>query len=130
MNEIGPPLTNYDLKAIRIAIAIATQSLMRHKHGASLFNKKRIFGIGFNQNKTHPIADEYYRIPHLHAELDCVLKSGIIPSGCSIAVARVNKRTKKLLISKPCEGCMQLLRDRKIKYVVYTTNGGINKIKL
>jgi len=130
IGEIDPPLTKYDLKAINIAIKCAEESTMRHKHGACSFNHNRVYGTGFNKNKTHPKADGYYKIPHVHAELDCVLKSGTIPKGSSIAVARVNKRTKALLLSKPCEGCMQLLRDKKIKYVIYTTNGGICKVKI
>jgi len=127
-------------KAIDIAHAMCP--LMRNKglrasHVAFLIKKNRIVKIGWNKPKTNPNSQKYPYIGltgekitvNTHAELDVILKSGQ-ENLCDheIIVLRVDGEGK-LNNSKPCNGCLHLLKQVAVKNIFYSNSKGeINQI--
>lgn len=101
-------------------------------HVAFIVKKNRIISIGFNKDKTNPNSIKYNYIGasgdeivvNTHAELDVVLKykkNNI--SDCELIVLRYDG-SGKLNNSKPCRGCSNLLREKKIKKVYFSDSDG------
>jgi hypothetical protein len=81
-------------------------------------------------NKTSSNAEirEFYKYPEqLHAEFNACrnLDSEIR----SVYVVRFNRRWE-LRNSLPCRYCMEYLRHKKVRFLVYSVEGGFVKIKL
>ncbi len=55
--------------------------------------------------------------PTAHAEARALKKSG---HGCTLYVAKVQKTTGEWGMAKPCNNCMTLIRNMKVKRVYYT----------
>jgi deoxycytidylate deaminase len=99
-----------------------------HKLGAVVLNKGKITGMGFNQLKTHSGLRKDYGYYSQHAEARAVLNS----NGCgdTIVVAR-RGRDGKVTMSKPCEKCMRLLKNKGIKKIFYTNwEGNIEMMRV
>lgn len=105
----------------------------RVKVVAAIVYKRKVVSIGFNQDKTHPMATKFQKNPlsnTLHAEVDAINKAKKILSKeqfeqATIVVARVKmniKREEILGLSKPCKGCSECIEAHKIRKVVYTMN--------
>ena len=104
----------------------------RIKIGAVIVHKKEIISVGYNQRKSHPLQkhlnvyrfDEDDNCKHfLHAELSAILNSRNADlSGASIYVYRANK--EGIQNCRPCEACMQAIKEKGIKTVYYTTKYG------
>jgi deoxycytidylate deaminase len=124
-----PPLTRHDIKALHIAVSTSDKSDHKHKHGAIIYNGRKIVSRGFNSSKTHPLADRRYDYSCLHAELDAIIKARGPVRNSSMAIVRVNN-SGKLMNSKPCSYCMKLLKEKGIRYLTYSINGGVKKIRL
>lgn len=101
-------------------------------HVAFIVKKNRIISIGFNKDKTNPNSIKYNYIGasgdkivvNTHAELDAILKykkSDI--SNCELIVLRYDG-DGKLNNSKPCHGCSNLLKEKRIKKVYFSTSDG------
>lgn len=96
-----------------------------HRLGAVIARGNEIVGVGFNKRKTHPLSQT--RFNNIHAELSAILNSGEENlAGCSIYVYRETK-TGQLAMARPCEHCMQLLKQVNISKVFYTTEMGFTK---
>lgn len=84
--------------------------------------------IESNINKTHPEANRLgHRMDHIHAELN-VLKN---IEDASRGVLYVYRETAdgNLALSRPCEFCLKLLKEKNVRKVVYTTALGFAKEK-
>ena len=97
--------------------------------------KGKIISNGYNCNKTHPEQKVYngYRtlydeanIKHsMHAEMMCLNK--INENFQRNKIKLYIYRTRKDIphgMSRPCEACMQRIRNMGIKNIYYTTNEG------
>lgn len=94
-------------------------SSYKFKIGAVIFRGKRVISMGYNKNKTHPIAAEYFQYGSIHAELDAILNANEEISGCDMFVGRFSIGP---LLAKPCPMCVQLMHNNGINRVFWTTS--------
>lgn len=105
----------------------------RVKVVAAIVYKRKIVSIGFNQDKTHPMATKFQKNPlsnTLHAEVDAINKAKKILSKdqfdqSTIIIVRIKmniKREEILGLSKPCKGCSECIDAHNIRKVIYTIN--------
>ena len=105
---------------------------VNNSHVAFLVKKNKIVKIGWNRKRTHPeISKHPYHDGYVgtHAELDVILKLGLedLNDHCMI-VLRVDRKGR-LANSKPCPGCLSLLKSYNIEEVFYSdTEGNIEKL--
>ena len=127
-----------DFKFFDVAKAVSkTSSYNAYKIGAVIVNKKEIISVGCNVKKTHPMQkklnplrysnwdDVSPKLHHfLHAEMSAIIHSDNKDlSKMSIYVYRETKEGK-MANSRPCNACMQALREKGIKRIFYTTPYG------
>jgi len=90
---------------------------VNNSHIAFLVKKNKIVKIGWNRKRTHPkIAKHPYHDGYVgtHAELDVILKSGLDSlDDHSMIVLRVDRKGR-LANSKPCPGCLSLLKSYNV----------------
>lgn len=114
-------------------VAIATEPVSRQRLAACLVYKNEIIAIGYNKNKTHPIAKRFQKHEeaiYLHAEVmalheasKCITLEQLAKS--ELYVLRIKKSDCGKIVwglSKPCCGCMSAIKHFKIKKVHYTNN--------
>lgn len=108
------------------------KGIKKVKIGAVLVYKNRIISSAFNSCKTSPIQKRLniYRgfnpedgFPTLHAEANAILKcrERIDWSKAKLFVYR-EYANGNLAPSKPCDGCMKLIREKGIRHIYYTGN--------
>jgi tRNA(Arg) A34 adenosine deaminase TadA len=105
---------------------------VNNSHVAFLVKKNKIVKIGWNRKRTHPeISKHPYHDGYVgtHAELDVILKSGLEDlNDHSMIVLRVDRKGR-LANSKPCPGCLSLLKSYNVDEVFYSdTEGNIEKL--
>ena len=105
---------------------------VNNSHIAFLVKKNKIVKIGWNRKRTHPeISKHPYHDGYVgtHAELDVILKSGLEDlNDHSMIVLRVDRKGR-LANSKPCPGCLSLLKSYNVEEVFYSaTDGNIEKL--
>ena len=105
---------------------------VNNSHVAFLVKKNKIVKIGWNKKRTHPeISKHPYHDGYVgtHAELDVILKSGLEDlNDHSMIVLRVDRKGR-LANSKPCPGCLSLLKSYNVEEVFYSdTEGNIEKL--
>ncbi|MGA1047505.1 MAG: hypothetical protein ACO3UU_05815 [Minisyncoccia bacterium] len=105
---------------------------VNNSHIAFLVKKNKIVKIGWNRKRTHPeISKHPYHDGYVgtHAELDVILKSGLEDlNDHSMIVLRVDRKGR-LANSKPCPGCLSLLKSYNVEEVFYSdTEGNIEKL--
>lgn len=101
----------------RLAKNVSKISGNKHKLGAVLVKKGTPISVGCNQTKSNPHAPWV----GLHAEVQCLKASGKDElKGSTIFVYRETKKGMPAL-AKPCQNCMNELREFGIKWVYYTT---------
>lgn len=106
-----------------------------YKIGAVVVYKGKVISIGRNMVKTHPLQSKYdgYRLDpkyipvSTHAETNALSKiierDDIVWSKCSIYIYR-EVRNGQVAMARPCNSCMQLMKDLGIINVYYTTDMG------
>lgn len=89
----------------------------------------RIYGIGQNSYKTHPIAKKFHDNPQkqcLHAEMDACIKALYNLSEDDIKKATIYVlRSKKNFtpgLAKPCKACENFIKSLGIIKVAYSLN--------
>jgi tRNA(Arg) A34 adenosine deaminase TadA len=105
---------------------------VNNSHIAFLVKKNKIIKIGWNRKRTHPeISKHPYHDGYVgtHAELDVILKSGLEDlNDHSMIVLRVDRKGR-LANSKPCPGCLSLLKSYNVEEVFYSdSEGNIEKL--
>ena len=100
---------------------------VNNSHIAFLVKKNKIVKIGWNKKRTHPeISKHPYHDGYVgtHAELDVILKSGLDSlDDHSMIVLRVDRKGR-LANSKPCPGCLSLLKSYNVDEVFYSDGEG------
>lgn len=101
--------------------------------GAVIFDKKgRIVSSRSNYLfKTHPEYRKLDEFKTLHAEAASILsiRHKIDLTGMSILVYRELK-DGTLANAKPCDVCMKMINNYKLKEIWYTNDDGVSRIKL
>ncbi len=105
---------------------------VNNSHIAFLVKKNKITKIGWNRRRTHPeISKHPYHEGYVgtHAELDVILKSGEDNlEDHSMIVLRVDRKGR-LANSKPCPGCLSLIKSYSLNNVYFSnTEGQIEKL--
>ncbi len=135
-------ITKFDRRMLAAAYKAALLSDFDSFHtGCVIVYKKHIIGMGSNSDKTHPMQAKYnqYRnfnktkncIKHsVHAEIDAlnsipyVIGKEVEWSKVKVYIYRICPgRVGGYGLAKPCEACIQALRDIGIKHIYYTGNG-------
>lgn len=106
----------------------------RYYVGAALFYKDKLISTGCNYlNKTHPLCNEetYGRPVTMHAEVNALIKARNFLNSLTDA-----QRKKLIMVtyreikdgscanSRPCSGCMSILKKNNIKTIIYTIDNG------
>lgn len=106
---------------LSLASDMALKSTCRIRVGAVIVNNRKIVSKGFNRPKTHPLVCKYsyWEGSNLHAEMDAVLKARKGPlKGSTIYVSRLYRDGMRAP-SKPCQGCLEMLKDKGIKEIIF-----------
>lgn len=118
-------------KWIKTTLKLAKKSrVYRYKHAAILVKGGKIIGYGINNNKRKGKTKyDFYECRAFHAELDILSK--FKPEEIKNAilyVAGINKNNK-VVLSKPCKHCQQLISMYNLKAVYYCDeNGNVNQL--
>jgi hypothetical protein len=116
-------------RAVETAYALCPTNWknVNNSHIAFLVKKNKIVKIGWNRKRTHPeISKHPYHDGYVgtHAELDVILKSGLDSlDDHSMIVLRVDRKGR-LANSKPCPGCLSLLKSYNVDEVFYSDGEG------
>lgn len=130
----------YECKHIRIMhrMGMSLTHWLKQKHVAAVIDSSnRIVNIGVNKVKSDPFQlvnslsrktlehPEYqYTFPHA----ECSALKGLdkdMMKHCSIFVIRVDPETGNLMESKPCPGCMRLIKKMDIGRIIHSTKEGL-----
>mgnify|MGYP001570952186 CR=1 FL=1 len=116
-----------------LAIKEALKSTHRFRVGCAVMAGKREQSRGRNSLKTHSSishAENNGLKRKTHAEIAALSKAHKFDTKDStIYVARLLKDCR-IAMAKPCSKCMKIISDSGIKNVVYSINGGWEKIKV
>ena len=120
-------------KIIEISYALAGKhsSKQRCRHFSFIFDRNRLVSIGMNSRKTHPMNLKFNYINKqknsirdfvgTHSELNAVVKLGDYDCrGLTIVNTRINRKNE-IDFSRPCNGCMDMIKKLGFKRMVYTT---------
>lgn len=146
---MGSHLSKKDYKYFEMARKVAEQSDFKNFHlGSVLVYKGRVVSTGYNTNRTHPKQKKYNKYRHfnrsdkpvkdsLHSEMSCLLnipkcvENNIDFTQCKLYIYRISPGKRlKTGISRPCPACMQALRDKGVRTILYTTDEGFCREEL
>jgi len=116
---------------MQLALDVAAESELRFRVGAVVVNRWGDWAA-CNVSKTHPQLKRhgYPEWSDLHAELRAVLMAGESDcKGATVYVGRL-KRNGTVGLAKPCEYCMAVLVNVGVKRVVWTTESGVEEVRL
>lgn len=106
---------------------------MAFLHSSLIVRGGKVLSVGINSPSQNGFCRHYaaYDQTQLHAEFSCVnkIRRKINLRGCTMYNCRMT-RGGKISISKPCESCETMLREYGFKKVVFTTQKGIEVLKL
>ena len=92
------------------------------RHGAVLFDRRRIINAKYNLLKTHPKLSSFTKYPFLHAESNCIISHGVDNcAGLYLLVCRISM-ANELCLSKPCRTCVDFAKYANIAAIYYTTD--------
>lgn len=103
---------------------MAMRSCLAQKHGACLLQGNKIFSFGVNKYFRVNLTDDKEIPISIHAEVDALscIHSKFV-KGMDILIIRVNK-SQKLIYSRPCNSCIEKLRQKGIRKAYYSTRDG------
>lgn len=136
-------MNNRDYRYLELARQEALKSTFPHaRMGAVIVYRNHVIGKGHNSHKTDPIQKKYNRYRNFAVNNECTvhsihcemaaIKSISYPVMMSTDWTKVTVYTYRIcpghstLIgrSRPCEACMQALKELGVRRLVYTTNDG------
>jgi len=105
----------------------------RIKIGSVLVKNKDVVSVGQNMLKTHPAQHRYnkclpYNMPadHVHSEINCISKARPdLLRGSTLYIFR-RDRNGNVAMCRPCNACMQAIRDAEIKEIYYSIPNGFS----
>ena len=105
----------------------------RIKIGSVLVKNKDVVSVGQNMLKTHPAQHRYNKclpydmpIDRVHSEINCISKARPdLLRGSTLYIFR-RDRNGNTAMCRPCNACMQAIRDAGIKDIYYSTSSGYN----
>jgi tRNA(Arg) A34 adenosine deaminase TadA len=105
----------------------------KNVHVSILTHKNKVISVGRNDyNKTSSAFVDFYRETHnrIHSEMDCIKRARNYRhlSKCALWNFRFARKNNGLLLSMPCNGCMQLINLFDIKQVYFTTPYGVSEL--
>jgi deoxycytidylate deaminase len=105
----------------------------KNQHVTLITHKKKIISIGANSyNKTTPFFKEVYSFRHnrIHSESAALKKVRYYKhlDKCELWNFRFSRIDGSLLLSYPCESCLQLIGFFNIRKVYFSTPTGMCKI--
>ena len=113
-------------------IASARGVWSRCRHFTFILDGKRIVSFGTNSRKTHPLnllhpytnrnMEAISQFVGTHSEMKAILKIGDC-RGLSLLNVRID-RNGRIAQSRPCRGCMSVIRAAGIREVAYTDGRG------
>ena len=111
--------TSYKLhEPLEILKKSAKNSNVQYKHSACLIRGYKILTIGVN--KYHQ--DKQFTI---HAEIDAILKYDTKDlKGMDILTIRISNSSDNLCNSRPCNSCIDKLKQRGVRKAYYSTDNG------
>jgi len=118
-------LSKSEQSFLAVARYLASKSDSRKQHGALVVKSGRVVGMGINKNTNNPlfVSPEHIK-SHCsrHAEVEAIRNARYNVKGATLYVARVNRQGMDRN-SKPCFRCQKVIRENKIKKVIYTREG-------
>ena len=118
-------MNNTQATHLKRALAVASVSTMRQRHGAVIAQGPRVLAVGVNSMRTAPMNCTDPRSQAAwHAEV-AVLRQlrGRDLHGATLYVARLN-RNQVAAMSRPCVACQAVIEYAGVSKVIYTTNEG------
>ena len=117
-----------------IAKSISELSKFPRIHiGCIVVNKNKVISSGYNKRKTDPIQKQYNQYldyqqtlatNFIHAEVDAMKSVKYMDlAQASIYIYRKDNNGK-MAMCRPCNACMQMIKDLGIKHIFYTTEEG------
>jgi deoxycytidylate deaminase len=103
---------------MKLARNISLYSTFKYRVGAVIV-KKNIISVGFNQQKSHPI----YSIginTTVHAEMGALIHAQFDNLSDSVIYVYREDRQGFPAIARPCEKCLQALKEKGVKKMVYS----------
>jgi len=102
----------------------ASESVSLYRHGSVLFSGNRVLSLGYNTARRPVHWTQHFRLSYFsrHAEIACIhnLSDNQI-KGKDLLVCRIGA-SGKLLLSKPCEKCLQMMEIKGIRRCYYTVS--------
>ena len=106
----------------------------RCRHFTFIYRGNRLLSVGLNSPKTHPNNLMYRyknredmdisRMVGTHSEMSAVLKMGeVTPKGLTLVNTRINRKGF-LDLSRPCNGCLDMITKMGFREVYHTTREG------
>lgn len=122
--KLGMIYPNYKLSnIIEILIKFAKNSPLIYKHSACILNGNKIYGIGVNKYFNIKNEEKSIKIS-VHAEVDALASVNTkYLKGMDILIIRVGK-SYKLRYSRPCNACIDKLKQKGIRKAYYSDNDG------
>lgn len=90
------------------------------RHGAIIVRGGAVQATGFNVNFLDPYYHKDAPKLSIHAE-EAAIKMCSNTQGAIIYIARINRRGEQRM-SRPCPKCMEMIKQARIKRIVYTIN--------
>lgn len=121
-------MPNREQRIVTRLQSIATTSDMYNRHSAGIVKGGKILATGINSTRACFGGNA---ITSLHAEVAAIysaIRKGITPQG-DIWVIQY-KRSGVLGKSKPCESCLNTIKQFKISRIFYSTDIGIETVKV
>lgn len=132
-NELYSELSKKTKSYLEKARIEAEKSKFTYRHGAVLVRGGHIISSAFNENRFCSFGARFRTedgIATHHAELRCILGlDRSMTTGATVYVVRISN-SGEFKMSKPCQMCRDSMRFVGVKRVIYTTNNGIEMLKL
>lgn len=105
----------------------------KNQHVSLLVIRNKILSVGVNDYiKTHTFAhSNNYRYSHIHSELSCLRRfpwRNFDIKKATIINLRFARKDNSLLLSRPCFNCLDLIGSFGVKYIIYSTPNGFEKL--
>lgn len=126
-------MRTFDRRIFDVARDLAATSNHPKAHiGAVLLSGRDIISVGVNGRKSHPLQKHYNtfrfsdeRAHHMmHAELEAIVRGRSFMRDDNVMYIYRQLRTGDQGMCRPCNGCIQALKDHKIGRIFYTTYEG------